>query len=63
MPIIIRKIVLLITQVCFLSRLDDPNYEMFSVVIGVLLLGVGYASTVFADYPIEVIELQLTLLR
>jgi hypothetical protein len=32
--------------------------KRFPLVIGVLLLGVGYASTVFADYPIEVIELR-----
>lgn len=32
--------------------------KRFQLVIGVLLLGVGYASTVFADYPIEVIELR-----
>lgn len=32
--------------------------KRFPLVIGVLLLGAGYASTVFADYPIEVIELR-----
>ena len=31
--------------------------KRFPLVIGILLLGVGYASSAFADYPIEVIEL------
>jgi hypothetical protein len=51
-----ERIVLFITQACFLS-LSDQVMKRLPLFMLTLLLGIAGISPVFADYPIEVIEL------